>query len=186
MADTERTQIDRVVTIDPETAHLLASEIRAVLLDELGQEARSIDELVSALDERGFDLADTSVRHHVGVLREGGAVTVVRREDVNGGTRKYYRATMRAYAYDTADADQALQSMQGLVRAELLSLCSRLAATHRDDFVEAAAELDAEAWYEHGHPGPYVIRELLDRALTDLEESGTLDDRLPPVPDRTK
>lgn len=181
MSTDEDGRIDRVVTIDPETGQLIGNEVRAVLLDELAEEARSIAQLVDILTDRGFDLADTSVRHHVGVLREADAVEVVRREDVNGGTRKYYRATMRAYAYETDNAEESLHAMQGIVRAELLSLCSRLAGTHRDDLVSAAKSLEAHDCYENGRPGPYVIRELLARALADLEESGTLDERLPPI-----
>jgi DNA-binding transcriptional ArsR family regulator len=172
---------DRVYTIGPETAQLLGSEIRAVLLDELAEAARSIEQLNAILDERGFDLAETSVRHHVGALREAGALEIARREDVNGGTRKYYRATTRAYAYDTADAEADLHAMQGLIRSELLSLCSRLGATHREDFADAANELQAHDCYENGDPGAYVLRELIERALTDLETSGTLEERLPPI-----
>lgn len=173
--------IDRVVTTDPETARLLSHEARAVLLDVLADEIHTIEDLVAVLSARGFELAETSVRHHVGVLRDAGAIEVVRREDVNGGTRKHYRATMRAYAYDATDAEDPLHAMQGMVRAELVSLCSRLAATHRQDLVDAADELQAHECYENGHPGAFVVRELVDRALTDLEESGTLDDRLPPL-----
>lgn len=180
--DTEDGSAERVVTIDPETAQLIANEIRAVLLEVLADEPRSIDDLLAILDDRGFDIADTSLRHHVGLLREAGAIEVVRREDVSGGTRKYYRATVRAYAYDTTAADAAFDAMQGMVRAELLSLCSRLAATHRGDLVTAAEGLELRDPYERGNPGSYVVRELLDRALTDLEESGTLADRLPPLP----
>jgi len=170
-----------VYTVDPETAQLLGSEIRAVILDELSEGDRSITQLNELLDERGFDLAETSVRHHVGVLEDAGMLEVARREDVNGGTRKFYRATVRAYAFDTADAETRLHAMQGLVRAELLSLCSRLGATHREDFAAAAGSLDARDCYENGNEGAYVLRELVERALADLETSGTLDERLPPT-----
>lgn len=174
-------RIDQVVTIDPETARLLGSDVRAILLDLLATESRTIQELQAGLTARGEELAETSVRHHVGVLAEAGMVTVVRREDVNGGTRKHYRATTRAYAYDTGDADEALAAMQGLVRAELLSMCSQLVATHRDDLEAAAAGLEPHDCYENGDPGAYVLRELLARVLTDLETSGTLAERLPPL-----
>lgn len=174
--------VDEVITIDPETARLLGSETRAILLDLLATEARTIPELQSGLQARGEDLAETSVRHHVGALVDAGMVAVVRREDVNGGTRKHYRATTRAYAFATdEDAEAAFDAMQGMVRAEVLSLCSRLAATHREDIETAAAGLEADDCYENGDPGAYVLRELLGRVLTDLETSGTLDDRLPPL-----
>ena len=170
-----------VYTIDPETAQLLGSEIRAVILDELAESARSITQLNELLDERGFELAETSVRHHVGVLEDAGMLDVARREDVNGGTRKFYRATVRAYAFDASDAETRLHAMQGLVRAELLSLCSRLGATHREDFTAAAGSLEPQDCYENGDQGAYVFRELVERALADLETSGTLDERLPPI-----
>lgn len=172
--------VDRVVTTDPETARVLGNDIRAILLDLLVQ-PRTIGDLQAGLADRGEDLAETSVRHHVGVLQSAGMITVVHREDVNGGVRKHYRATTRAYAYDTDAAEESLASMQGMVRAELASLCSRLAATHRDDLAAAAAELEADDCYRHGDRRAFLVRELVDRALTDLETTGGLDERLPPL-----
>lgn len=178
MADTEQS-FDRVLTTDPDTAAVLGSEIRAAILDELAAGTATVDQLQTALADRGFDLADTSVRHHVGELRDAGMLTVARREDVNGGLRKHYRATARAYAYDAADAEEHLDEMVGLVRAELLSLCSRLAATHREDLADAAAALEPAEPYRDGDRQAYVFRALLERVLTDLERDGTLEERLP-------
>lgn len=182
MSDAEAAvRIDRVVTTDPETARVVGSEIRAKLLDLLATDSHTVGSLQAGLADRGEQLAETSVRHHVGVLADAEMVAVVRREDVNGGTRKHYRATTRAYAFDSTGAEDALSSMHGLVRAELLSLLSRLGATHREDLEAAAAALAADDCYEHGDRRAYVVRELVDRVLTDLETSGTLDDRLPPL-----
>ena len=172
---------DRVETIDPETASVLGNEIRAKLLDLLAGQSRTIAELQELLAERGESLAETSVRHHVGILVDADMVVIARREDVNGGVRKHYRATTHVYAYDTTAADDSLRGMQGMVRAEILSLCSRLGATHRDDLVAAAEALDADDCYENGDPAAFLVRELLDRTLTELEASGTLQERLPPV-----
>jgi DNA-binding transcriptional ArsR family regulator len=178
MADTDPA-FDRVVTTDPDTAAVLGSPIRAAILDELAVGTATVDHLRGALDRRGYDLADTSVRHHVKRLHDAGMVAVARREDVNGGLRKHYRATTRAYAFDASEAAASIDAMRGLVRAELLSLCSRLAATHRGDFTDAAAALDPADPYRNGDRGAYVLRALLEQVLTDLERDGTLDERLP-------
>lgn len=178
MAETD-SYVDRVLTIDPDTAEVLASDVRATVLGLLDGRARTIPEIRAALHDDGHDLAETSVRHHVGVLEDAGMVRVVRREDVNGGTRKHYRATTRLYSCASDDAESELATMDGLVRAELASLCSRLAATHRDDLEDAAAALDADC--DRDDPRAYLLRVLLDRAVTDLETSGALQDRLPPL-----
>lgn len=172
--------VDSVLTTDPETARVLGNVVRATLLDLL-VEPRTIGQLRAGLADRGESLAETSVRHHVGLLESAGMITVVRREDVNGGVRKYYRATTRAYAYDTGRAEESLAAMRGLVRAELASLCSRLAATHREDLAAAAAGLDPHRCYRNGDPRAFLLREVIDRALVDLETSGDLDERLPPL-----
>jgi len=171
--------VDRVLTTDPETARVLGNDVRAMLLDLL-VEPRTIGDLQTGLADRGESLAETSVRHHLGVLQSAGMIAVVRREDVNGGVRKHYRATTRAYAYDTADVEPELASMAGLVRAELASLCSRLAATHREDLAAAAEGLDPDPAYCNGDPRAFLVRELVDRALTDLEAADELDERFPP------
>lgn len=170
-----------MLTIDPDTAEVLASEIRVAMLDLLATETHTVPELQAALKRRGHELAETSVRHHVGVLEDAEMIRVVRREDVNGGTRKHYRASVRLHAYDTADAEESLAAMEGMVRAELASLCSRLGATHRDDLEAAAAALETDERCRNGDPAAYLLRTLLDRAVTDLETSGTLDERLPPL-----
>jgi len=174
-------RVDRVLTIDPDTAAVLASEIRVAMLDLLESTDCTVPQLQAVLADRGHDLAETSVRHHIGVLEDAGMIGVVRREDVNGGTRKHYRATTRVYAYDDADAEDSLATMEGMVRAELASLCSRLGATHRDDLEAAASELRLDDRFEEGDRTAYLLRTLLDRAVTDLETSDTLDERLPPL-----
>lgn len=77
--------IREVVTTDPEKAKALENDVRAKILDMLAAEEMTIEEIHDELDRRGEEKAETTVRHHVNVLKDAGMVEIARLEEAGGG-----------------------------------------------------------------------------------------------------
>jgi len=67
----------------------------------LADEEMTIEGIHKELQRRGEDKAETTVRHHVNVLKDAGMVEIARLEEAGGGgTRKYYKSNTRVFSYD--------------------------------------------------------------------------------------
>lgn len=167
-----------VITTNPETAKALENDVRAKILDMLADEAMTIAEIRSALAERGEEKAETTVRHHVNVLSDAELVELARLEEAGGGTRKYYESNTRVFAYDLPDdAGDELAGAQAAAREDVESLVERLYDEHGDAIQAVAREMRPCEYCETQHYEEFIVRKLVDRAVTELAESGELDDR---------
>lgn len=59
----------------------------------------TIEEIHEELERRGEEKAETTVYHHVNVLKDAGMVEISRLEEADGGTRKYYRSNTQVFSY---------------------------------------------------------------------------------------
>ena len=168
--------VRRVVTTDPETARVLDDGVRAKTLDMLADEEMAVAEVQGELQRRGEDKAETTVRHHLGVLEDAGLVELSRREEAGGGTRKYYRSNTRVFSYDLPEgADETLAPAQATAVEELRGLVGSLYGEHGDAIRSVAGEMTPCEYCERQRYEEFVVRELLDRALVTLGEAGALD-----------
>jgi DNA-binding transcriptional ArsR family regulator len=171
--------IREVVTTDPEKAKALENDVRAKILDMLATEEMTIEEIHDELHRRGEEKAETTVRHHVNVLKDAGMVEIARLEEAGGGTRKYYKSNTRVFSYDLPESSgEQLAPAQDTTREELAALIETLAEQHGDEIEAVAKEMKPCEYCETQHYKEFVVRELLNRALIDLGETGELDDLL--------
>ncbi|UHQ99306.1 winged helix-turn-helix domain-containing protein (plasmid) [Natrinema zhouii] len=168
--------IREVVTTDPEKAKALENNVRAKIIDMLTEKEMTIEEIHDELDRRGEEKAETTVRHHVNVLKDAGMVEIARLEEAGGGTRKYYKSNTRIFSYDLpGDAEETLAGAQETATAELTNLIETLYEEHGDDIEAVAREMKPCEYCATQHYEEFVIRELLNCALIDLTEGETLE-----------
>ena len=167
--------IREVVTTDPEKAKALDNDVRAKVLDMLADEEMTIEEIQEELQRRGEEKAETTVRHHVNVLQDAGMVEIARLEEAGGGTRKYYRSNTRVFSYDLPEeSEETLAGAQATATDELRVLIETLYAEHGEEIEAVAQEMKPCEYCETQHYKEFILRELLNRALIDLSEDGTL------------
>lgn len=171
--------IESVITTDPEKAKALENDVRAKILDMLADEEMTIEGMHGELERRGEDKAETTVRHHVNVLKDAGMVELARLEEAGGGTLKYYRSNTRAFSYDFPESAEAtLTGASEATHDELQRFIETLFADHGDEIQAVAEDMKPCKYCSTQHYEEYILRELLNRALTDLSEAGELDDLL--------
>jgi DNA-binding transcriptional ArsR family regulator len=167
--------IREVVTTDPEKAKALENDVRAKILDMLAEEEMTIEEIHEELHRRGEEKAETTVRHHVNVLKDAGMVEIARLEEAGGGTRKYYRSNTRVFSYDLPeDSDETLAEAQATATDELSGLVETLYLEHGDEIEAVAQEMKPCEYCETQHYEEFILRELLNRALIELSETGKM------------
>lgn len=168
--------IRNVITTDPEKARALENDVRAKILDMLADHEMTIKEINAELERRGEDKAETTVRHHVNVLKDAGMVELARLEEAGGATQKYYKSNTRVFSYELPDdAEETLAEANAFIRAELTDLVDRLIDEHGAAIETIAKEMKPCEYCATQHYEEFIIRELLNRALTDLSEDGELD-----------
>jgi DNA-binding transcriptional ArsR family regulator len=173
--------IREVVTTDPEKAQALDNDVRSKILDMLADEELTIEEIHEELHRRGEEKAETTVRHHVNVLKEAGMVEISRLEEAGGGTRKYYQSNTRVFSYDLPEeSEETLAGAQAATTNELGTLVETLYAEHGNEIAAVAREMKPCEYCETQHHEEFILRELLDRALIELSEDGTLDEVFDP------
>ncbi|MFB6217898.1 MAG: winged helix-turn-helix domain-containing protein [Halobacteriaceae archaeon] len=168
--------IREIVTTDPETAKALENDARAKILDMLAEAELTVEGIQEELERRGEKKAETTVRHHVNVLKDAGMVEISRLEEAGGGTRKYYRSNTRVFSYDLPeDAEEALGPARETATGELSRLVETLYKDHGDEIESVARAMQPCEYCDRQHYEEFVVRELLDRALVDLGEAGAFE-----------
>ena len=168
--------IREVVTTAPEKAKALENDVRAKILDMLAAEEMTIEQIHDELERRGEEKAETTVRHHVNVLKDAGMVEIARLEEAGGGTRKYYKSNTRVFSYELpADSEQTLSAAQEHTTQELSALVESLYEAHGDEIEAVAQEMKPCEYCATQHYEEFILRELLNRSLLELGESGALE-----------
>lgn len=175
----EDVRIKNVITTNPTKAKALENDVRAKILDMLTDREMTIEEIHAELERRHEEKAETTVRHHVNVLKDAGMVELARLEEAGGGTRKYYKSNTRIFSYDLpGDAETTLAGASALVNTELATLIEQLIAEHGDEIEAVAKEMKPCEYCSTQHYKEFIIRELINQALIDLGEEGDLTELL--------
>lgn len=168
--------VENVITTDPEKAKALENDVRAKIVDMLADEEMTIEEIHAELARRGEEKAETTVRHHVNVLKDAGIVELSRLEEAGGGTRKYYQSNTRVFSYELPDdAETPLTEMAATARDEFQDSVATVVDQHGDEIEAIAKGMKPCEYCSTEHYEEYILRELLNRTLTELSEDGELD-----------
>lgn len=166
-----------VITTDPEKAKALENDVRAKILDMLADHEMTIAEIHAELERRGEDKAETTVRHHVNVLKDADMVELARLEEAGGGTQKFYKSNTRVFSYDLPkETTETVANAMACTRDELVDLIDRLFENHGDELEAVAREMKPCEYCATQHYEEFIVRELVNRALTDLSEDGEFAD----------
>jgi len=173
-------EIEREFALDPETAAALGNDLRARILGLLADESGTIESLASDLRAVGEDRAEPTVRHHVRKLEDAGLVEVARLESVGGGTRKHYRATARLLPYSLPEgATEELSAARTTTRRGAKALVDAVLENH-GPAIRAATDglegVELEGADGERERVAFVLRALVDRAMTDLAKAGRFED----------
>ncbi|EMA41721.1 ArsR/SmtB family transcription factor [Halobiforma nitratireducens] len=134
--------LEDVVVRDTNVSNAVDEPVRAMLLDMLADRERTVSELDSALERRGYDRTENTIRHHVNQLRDAGLVEVARLEERGGATIKYYRANTIVLSYGVPDdRREDVAAMAADIAPEITGIVADLEDEYGDHIERIADEM---------------------------------------------
>ena len=78
----------------------LSDPHRIKILDILYHKELSVSELMVYLKKSNFQIATTTLRHHLNVLKKNGLISIHRKKEIKGKLVKYYKSNVKMLIYD--------------------------------------------------------------------------------------
>ena len=87
--------IDKIITINYEEFKALEDPIRGKIVQILYKKNLNVEQIHRRLKKFGFKKAVTTIRHHVEILKNSGLSEIVKIEELQGATTKYYGSSIK-------------------------------------------------------------------------------------------
>ena len=87
--------IDKIITINYEQFKALEDPIRGKIVQVLYKKNLNVEQIHRRLKKFGFKKAVTTIRHHVEILKNSGLIEIVKIEELQGATTKYYGSSIK-------------------------------------------------------------------------------------------
>ena len=87
--------IDKIITINYEQFKALGDPIRGKIVQMLYKKNLNVEQIHRRLKKFGFKKAVTTIRHHVEILKNSGLIEIVKIEELQGATTKYYGSSIK-------------------------------------------------------------------------------------------
>jgi len=87
--------IDKIITINYEQFKALEDPIRGKIVQMLYKKKLNVEQIHRRLKKIGFKKAVTTIRHHVEILKNSGLIEIVKIEELQGATTKYYGSSIK-------------------------------------------------------------------------------------------
>ena len=87
--------IDKIITINYKQFKALEDPIRGKIVQMLYKKNLNVEQIHRRLKKFGFKKAVTTIRHHVEILKNSGLIEIVKIEELQGATTKYYGSSIK-------------------------------------------------------------------------------------------
>lgn len=152
-------------------ARAIGDPIRSAILHILSKHEASIADIRVELNKQGIDIAPTTVRHHLDILKKAGLVELTKLVDSRGGVLKYYASNVRLMEHIAPeDFGETLEEAIAETSKEVLNSVKKLIKNHGSDVRNVAKSLKPCPHCSQEHFTEYVILEVLNRAISEASQ----------------
>ena len=95
----------------------LSDPHRIKILDLLYHKELSVSELMVYLKKSNFQIATTTLRHHVNVLKKNGLIKISKTKEVKGTLVKYYRSTLKTLFFNDLSFESVISDNIKLINS---------------------------------------------------------------------
>jgi len=157
-----------LLVAEPSKARALGDPVRAAILRILSEREASIAEIKAELERQGINIAPTTVRHHVDVLKRAGLIQLTRLVSSRGGVLKYYASRVKVvHAHAPEHFEDALGEAVEHASVEMLHLFGEILEKHGKELLTVAKSLKPCPHCSDEHFIEYVLIEVLNRAMAE-------------------
>jgi DNA-binding transcriptional ArsR family regulator len=155
-----------VMITDSKRARAIGDPIRSAILQILSEKEASIAEIRTALKRKGVNIAPTTVRHHVDILKKAGLIELTKLVDSRGGVLKYYASNVRLIEHTPPkDFEEALDEAIEEAAEKVSELFQKISSKHGRGIEKMAEALKPCPYCSKEHFREYVLLEVLNRAV---------------------
>ncbi len=160
-------KVNRILTTNIAQAKALDDVARIKILQSLYHNELSAEQIADELHKTGYKKATTTVRHHLGVLKNAGLVEVVKMEEARGAVMKYYGTSVKLLGYEIPpnfDSDYSKTITDASIKIE--KIIKNIAQKNLSKIKKKNSENHNESHYDQ-----YVLMEIVNRAITNIFEN---------------
>ena len=88
------------IMMNENIAKCLSDPHRLKILDLLYHRNLSTKHLFESLKKAKFNIAMTTLRHHIAILKKNGLISIIKTEEVKGTLVKYYKSNVKTLTYE--------------------------------------------------------------------------------------
>jgi DNA-binding transcriptional ArsR family regulator len=171
-----------VLITDAGKARAIGDPIRSAILHVLSKKEGSIADIKAELDKKGIDIAPTTVRHHLEILKKAGLVELTRLVDSRGGMLKYYASNVRLIGHKAPeDFGEKLKRAIDEAGEGILEILKKTVKNHEKALRDTAKSLKPCPYCSEEHFMEYVVLEVMNRgtakALEDRKFKAMLEEK---------
>ena len=156
-------QVEVLIT-DTGKAKAIGDPIRSAILQILSEKEGSISDIKAGLGKKGIDIAPTTVRHHLDILKNAGLVELTRLVDSRGGMLKYYASNVRLIGHKAPeDFGEKLKKAIDEAGDGVLEVLKKIVKNHKNALRGTAKSLKPCPYCSEEHFMEYVVLEVMNR-----------------------
>ncbi len=143
-----------------EHARAIEDPARAKIVEMLYHQALSADQITSSLKRTGFKKALTTVRHHLGILKDSGLIEIVKIEESGGAIKKYYGTSTKLLDFQAPeDFDSKYSKIIDNTSTKIEKIIKGLTPKTTKSKGKKSKEYSQ-----------YLVMEIMNRAMTNVLE----------------
>jgi DNA-binding transcriptional ArsR family regulator len=160
-----------ILITDSKKSRAIGDPIRAAILQILSGREGSIADIKAELGKQGINIAPTTVRHHVDILKKTGLIELTRLVDSRGGVLKYYASNVRLMEHMApGDFDILLGDAITETGENVMLAVEKLMERHGSAVRKIAGAMKPCPHCSQEHFVEYAILEVLNRAIAEAAQ----------------
>ncbi|GCC11052.1 transcriptional repressor SdpR [archaeon] len=158
-----------LLVTDAKRSKAISDPIRTAIIQILSEKEGSIADINEELKKQDINIAPTTVRHHVDILKKAGIIQLTRLVDSRGGVLKYYASKVKVIQHKAPENfDEVLGRAQAEASKDMLGIIRKMLKGHKSEIMQVVKSLKACPYCSDEHFKEYVLVELLNRAIAEV------------------
>ncbi len=158
-----------LLVTDAKRSKAISDPIRTAIIQILSEKEGSIADINEELKKQDINIAPTTVRHHVDILKKAGLIQLTRLVDSRGGVLKYYASKVKVIQHKAPENfDEVLGRAQAEASKDMLGIIRKMLKGHKSEIMQVVKSLKACPYCSDEHFKEYVLVELLNRAIAEV------------------
>jgi len=160
-------RVNRILSLQTREAKAIEAPIRSAILQILYRRKLAIENICAELRKEGYDKAETTVRHHLLLLKNAGLVEIVKIKEVRGAVMKFYSTSTKLLNFKIpTNFDSDFERIIIITTTRMQKMMNSITEKSLAKVKKKNKEKNLEPGYVD-----FILMEIMNRALTNVLEN---------------